>query len=168
MNVLDIILLIPLLFGAYKGFTRGLIIEVASLVGLIAGIYCGIYFSDYAADLLREHTDMQGNILEFASFVTTFIVVIFGVHMLGKVMEKMANLAALKLVNKAMGAVFGVLKIALIMSVLIVVAESIDSRFHIIPEKPKSESHVYKPAAEFISTVIPQLGDSNWHFDKWD
>jgi membrane protein required for colicin V production len=168
VNILDIILLIPILFGAYKGFTRGLIIEIASIVGLVAGIYCGIYFSDYAARLIQEYTDLQGTILQFWSFIATFLVVILGVHLLGKTLEKVANLAALKLVNKLMGAGFGMLKMALILSVLIVIVESIDQRISFIPEKPKNNSMLYKPAAEMVSSLIPQLEKTDWHYENWE
>ena len=45
MNYLDIIIIIPLIWGAYKGFRKGFIIEIASLIALILGIWGGINFS---------------------------------------------------------------------------------------------------------------------------
>lgn len=51
MNYIDIILLLPLLYGAYRGFSRGLIIEVATLLGLLLGVYIAIKFSGYTGGL---------------------------------------------------------------------------------------------------------------------
>lgn len=166
MNTLDIIILIPLLFGAYKGFTRGLIIEIASIVGLIAGIYCGVYFSDYAANLLQEHFELEGKILHFSAFITTFLAVIIVVHLAGKALEKVAGLVALKFANKMFGAGFGMLKWALIISVLIVIVEAIDSRFGMIPIETKQQSMLYKPIAGVTPMVIPSIKDSSWFIDE--
>ncbi len=38
MNILDIIFLVPLLFALYRGFKKGLIHMIASLLALILGI----------------------------------------------------------------------------------------------------------------------------------
>jgi len=61
VNTLDIILAVPLLYGLYKGFTRGLIVEIASLVGLVLGIYGGVHFSQKTAAVLGDHVNLTGN-----------------------------------------------------------------------------------------------------------
>ena len=38
MNFIDIIIVISVLFAAFKGFGRGLIKELVSLISLIAGV----------------------------------------------------------------------------------------------------------------------------------
>lgn len=165
VNILDIIILIPLLFGAFKGFTRGLIIEIASIVGLVLGIYTGVYFSDYASNFIKQYFELAASALQFAAFITTFIVVVMGIHLIGKTLEKAANLVALKLINKVFGAAFGMLKFAVIVSVLVVIVESIDQHFEFIPKKTKEESKLYKPISSFIPTVIPSMKNTEWYFD---
>jgi membrane protein required for colicin V production len=44
LNLLDIIILIPLLLFAYNGYKKGLIIEIATLIALVLGIYASIHF----------------------------------------------------------------------------------------------------------------------------
>ena len=39
MNYLDFIIAVPLLWGAWKGFQRGIIFEIAMLIGIILGLY---------------------------------------------------------------------------------------------------------------------------------
>ncbi len=58
MNVLDIILAIPILWLAYKGFTKGLIIEISTLAALVLGIYASLHFSYITADFLRNNLDV--------------------------------------------------------------------------------------------------------------
>ena len=52
MNKIDILLLVILAFGAVRGFMRGVIIEMASLLAIVIGIYGAIHFSFFTASLL--------------------------------------------------------------------------------------------------------------------
>ena len=47
MNFLDALIIAPLLWGAYKGFQKGLIFEIAMILGLIIGVYLGFKFRPY-------------------------------------------------------------------------------------------------------------------------
>ena len=53
MNFLDILILIPIAYGAYKGFKHGFVIELFTLLAILVGIYVGINFSDYVANWLN-------------------------------------------------------------------------------------------------------------------
>ncbi len=55
MNYYDIIVGILLLIAAYKGFKRGLVFELISIVGLIIAIYGAFKFSNMAEVYLLEH-----------------------------------------------------------------------------------------------------------------
>ena len=46
MNILDIILGALILFGLIRGLSKGLFVEVASLVALIAGVFGAIRISE--------------------------------------------------------------------------------------------------------------------------
>ena len=59
MSKIDIILIIPLLWGAFMGFRKGLVLELASLVGLILGIYGAIKFCDFTAEKLIEYVEVS-------------------------------------------------------------------------------------------------------------
>ena len=100
MNTIDIIILIPLLWAAYSGFKKGLIIEIATLLALAGGIYAGVHFSNYASGYLVEKIDSK--MLPLASFGATFLVVVILIFALGKLLEKVVNMVALKLVNKVL------------------------------------------------------------------
>jgi len=52
-NHWDIILFIPLAFAAWKGFRKGFIVELASIIALIAGIYIAANFSEVTANKLK-------------------------------------------------------------------------------------------------------------------
>ena len=76
MNYLDIILIIPIIWFTYKSFSKGFIIEIATLVALILGIYAAIHFSYFASDLITENLEIGEKYLSLTSFTLTFLIVI--------------------------------------------------------------------------------------------
>ncbi len=121
MNYLDILILVPIAFGAYKGFKRGLIIELAGLAALALGIYAGIHFSEITSVFLGKHMNIQSEHMPILSFIITFLLVVVGVYVLGKVLEKIVDIVALSFINKFAGLTFGILKVFLVLSLLIAV-----------------------------------------------
>ena len=116
---IDMVLLLALLVGAWRGFTKGLILSVASLVGLVGGIWAASHFSSLVADTLAAQISWSENTIHMAALAITFLMVVVGVHLLAKLLEKTLELVALGLVNKLAGAAFGLLKVGLVMSFLI-------------------------------------------------
>ena len=118
-NVLDLVLALPLLLAAWRGFRKGLVIEIATLVGLIAGLFAGYHGADRVADVLSKSWDLNPATLHGIGFLIAFLAVLVAVYLLGKALEKAVDVVALGLVNKGLGAVFGLAKMALLLSVLI-------------------------------------------------
>lgn len=159
VNYLDIIFIVPLLWAAYRGFNKGLIIEVSTLIAFGLGIWGGIHFSDFIAELIMDKVDSE--YVPIVSFGATFILIVAAIFVLGKLLEKAVNLVQLKLVNKITGAFFGVAKIALIISVILVIINSYDQKVNIVPQDLKENSLLYQPLTDISLQVIPALEESN-------
>ncbi|MCG2459406.1 CvpA family protein [Flavobacteriaceae bacterium F89] len=161
MDFLDIILGLTLVWGLYRGFINGLFIELASLIALIAGIYGAIHFSFMAGDYLAKNMDWDPRYISLISFVITFIIIVVVVHMAGKLLTKIANFAMLGFLNKIAGAVFGTLKIAVILGALLIFFDRINDSVNIIDETTKEKSILYSPIKEIgayaFGTVLGQL-----------
>lgn len=108
MNYIDIILLLPLLYGAYRGFSRGLIIEVATLLGLLLGVYIAIKFSGYTEDFLRDFLNLSSESLSYVALGVTFLIVVVAISLLGKMLTKLIDIISLGMVNKLLGTVLGI------------------------------------------------------------
>ena len=67
MGVLDIIFIIPIIWLTYKGFSKGLIIELTTLAALFLGIYVSLHFSTYTANFLTEHFEMSQKYLHLSN-----------------------------------------------------------------------------------------------------
>jgi len=160
-NLIDIIFIIPLLLFAWSGYKKGLIIEAATLAALILGLYFAIYFSDITIGLLNENFKIDQKYIGAISFVVTFVAVVFGVIAIGKILEKFINVLLLGFLNKIAGSVFGILKGALFISILIFALSYFSLENKLFSEQSRQKSLLYEP----IKSVAPAL--ASWiNLDK--
>ena len=135
MNTIDIVLGALILFGAVRGFMKGLFVEVASLVALIAGVYGAIHFSGYMAQFLDEKVDWDEKYINVVAFAATFVVIVLLIALAGKAFTKLADFASLGILNKILGAVFGALKFGLILSVLLIIFSHLNNTLTFIKKE---------------------------------
>ena len=123
ISPIDIVLALPLLWGAVRGFRRGLILEVTGLVALFLGAYAALFGSDVAAEWLDANYAIGKAYIGLVSFAVTFIVVAVAVHLLGRVLEKIVDITALKPVDRLGGMVFSTGRAWLFWSILLLVLQ---------------------------------------------
>ena len=160
MNYLDIIICIPLVWGLYKGFTKGLIIEAASFVAFGLGVWGGIHFSEFIAEKMSVWFHTKSQYLPIISFAVTFLGIIIIVYMIAKLIQKIVDGMALSAINKIGGALFGALKFAMVISVIIFVIDAIEKSYPLISFKTKEQSVLYAPVGKIAPTLIPALNKS--------
>lgn len=160
MNVLDILLLIPLIYAAWKGFKHGLIIEVFTLLAFLVGIYVGIHFSDGTGLFLKNQFGMDSIFLPTIAFTLTFLLVGAAVYFLGKTIEKLVKIAQLSPFNRIAGMGFSLLKYVFILSSLLALLESYDEKLGLLPSKLKEESLLYRPMQHVSYAAIPGFKSS--------
>lgn len=141
MNFLDLVLLVPLLWGCYRGFSKGLVFELTTFVALFAGVYGALHFSGIAKPYLIAAWGEEPEHLPIIAFAVTFLVIILGIHLLGRLLDRLMKWVALGLINRLLGAIFGVLKIGLFMMALLVMVRTLDpGKGNVIPEKTQKGS----------------------------
>ena len=166
METIDIIIAIPLLFGLVRGLMRGFIIEIASLVALILGVFGAIHFSFYAEDLLKENADLEGNTLSLAAFALTFIAIVIAIHLGARFLQKILQMAALGIVNRIAGGVFGLVKWVLMLSYILVFLNGMGGgNLNLISDEAKSKSILYGPIVQAGPTILPMITESSWYED---
>ncbi|MGZ0015520.1 CvpA family protein [Yeosuana sp. AK3] len=157
MSILDIVLLTLLVLGLIRGFMRGFFVELASLVALIAGVYGAFHFSNFVATFLKDRVDWNENTVNIAAFAITFIMIVLVIALAGKALTKIADFAMLGLFNKILGAVFGGLKVALILSVILIVLDKMKANVPFVKTVDKQESVLYNPVKSLIPTLFPNV-----------
>lgn len=159
MNSIDIFLALFLAYGFIKGLFKGLFVEVASLLALILGIYGAIHFSDFVGNYLYDLLNWDKKYVGLTSFIITFILIVLAITLLGKFFTKLADFASLGLLNKLLGGVFGLLKITLILSVLLMYFYKFNSKVEFVNESTLQESKLFYPVKETAVLLFPSFFD---------
>ena len=87
----------------------------------------------------------------------TFIVIVVVISLAGKALTKLASFVFLGLLNKILGGLFGGAKIALILSVIIMLMNKVHWAKSLISEEDKNQSILYQPVSELAPLVMPSL-----------
>ena len=119
MKTLDIILLIPLVFGAVLGYRKGLLIELIGIVAFVLAIVAGFKLMEVGMVYLDEYIDGFNELLPFLSFILIFLGIILLINMLGKLLKKMIDMTILGGFDSVAGAIVGILKWAIGVSILL-------------------------------------------------
>jgi membrane protein required for colicin V production len=120
MNALDIVIGILLVYGLVRGIFRGLMEEIASIMGIFGGIYAAVFYYTAAAAFLRRWISDTAYV-NILGFLLVFGVVFVVVSLLGVLIKYLLNIASLGWIDRLCGAAFGTIKSILIASVLLFV-----------------------------------------------
>ena len=154
MNTFDIIIAALILLGVSRGLRKGLFVELASLISLIAGVYGAIHFSYFVGEFLKDSVDWEEQYISIVAFAITFIVIVIVISLLGKLFTKMADFAALGALNKILGGVFGILKFGLILSIVIIVFDKLNTTIPFVSEENTEGSILYVPVKELAPLLF--------------
>ncbi len=157
MSTIDIVLGALILFGMIRGFMKGLFVEVASLTALIAGVYGAIHFSYFVSEKLVAYVEWDEQYINVAAFAITFFIIVLLISLAGKAFTKLADFAALGVLNKLLGAIFGGLKFGLILSILLLVFSRLNSTVEFVSEDKIESSILYSPVKDLAPLVFPTI-----------
>lgn len=145
MEKIDFIIAIPLIWGLIIGFKKGLVLELASFAALILGVLGALSFSDFVGEKLSAIISISPEYLGLASFFTTFVLIVVGVFLLARIIDKSLKLIALGMVNRILGALFGLLKYALITSFALYFFNFLNQKLEFVSNDYQEKSLLYKP-----------------------
>lgn len=163
MSTFDIILIIPIVYGAYRGFKKGFLLEVIAIIAFILAVIGGFKLLHWGMDLLDQYFDISGQVLPYIAFVLIFIGIILLINLLGKALKKIIDLTLLGAVDNIAGALLSAIKWAFGLSVILWLSATFDVG---IPEDWERESMLYPyllpfaPAVvDFFSAIVPFAHD---------
>jgi membrane protein required for colicin V production len=161
VNFIDILILIPVLWGFWRGFMKGVVMEVATLIAFFLGVWGGMKFSDLLAGWIRDGFDSQSPYIPLIAFALIFVGILLVVFAVAKFIEKAMEKTSIGVLNKIAGGIFGCFKFLLIISVIFFVIDAVEKSITVIPPAVKDHSLLYRPVATIAPKVIPGLRDSD-------
>lgn len=123
LNTFDIFLALPLLYGAFQGFRKGLMLELVSLVALVLAILGGMKFLDTALPVMKEYVGDASALLPYVTFLILFIGIVLLIHTVGLILKKIIDFTPFGFFDNLLGGVLGLLKWCLGLSLLLYVSD---------------------------------------------
>lgn len=157
MNYIDIIILVFLLFGAFRGFSKGLVIEIATLAGLALGVFVAIRYSSFTEGILQDFLNISSRYISYISLAITFIIVVVAVYILGKLLTKLVDAVSLGLANKLLGTLFGIVKYFIIVCVLLMIVHALNEKFQFMSEETLQKSMLFYPFLNFAEKMYNMI-----------
>lgn len=156
ISPLDIALALPFLWAAIRGIRKGLIMEVTGLAALFLGAYAALFFSDFAAQWLDAEFAIGEAYLGITAFAVTFLAVAIGVGLLGRVIEKMVDVTALKPLDRLGGLVFATGRAWLFWSIVVMLIQGTLGP-DVIPAEWRQGSHLWPALDASARWLLPIL-----------
>jgi len=145
MSLVDILIWVLLLLFTVKGFSRGLIKEVCSLLGMLAGGWAGFKYSAFLAEAARPLIHLPPRIAVALSFILIFLLIGLLFFLLGHLLTVVLKIMLLGGINRIGGVIFGFLEGAFIVCMALYLLTT-----RPMPEKLKAHLLRSPPGRPFI------------------
>lgn len=111
MSTIDLVLLVPLALGTWKGYQKGLLLEVVSLLALVVGVLGALKLHNWGMEHLLPmlHIGLQG-IAPYVVFLLLFVGLVISIHLLGKVLKTAIGFTPFGMFDSLGGAAVGFIK----------------------------------------------------------
>jgi len=114
-----------LILAIIKGYQKGLIIAIFSIIAFIIGLAAALKLSTAVAEYLKDSISVSAKWMPFIAFAVVFFIVIILVRLGGKLIEKTFQAVMLGWLNRIGGIVLYAALYLIILSIFIFYAEKL-------------------------------------------
>lgn len=161
MSYLDLFFGLVLAWGAYSGFSKGLIKELASILGVIIGVFLAKNYYPYLDIKLKPIFESEAGFISILSAILIFLLTIMVFKIIAKFLTKFLKIIALGLLNRIIGSVFGIFKTVLLLCILVFIFSNINNVTGIIKAEKLSQSFFYSKIEKINSFIIESNYNEN-------
>lgn len=152
MQSLDIVILLVLAGGLIRGFSTGVVRQVAGIIGLILTFVVAVALMKPVGQIVSASTGIPEGWAPLAGFLVIFLALQIVLFMAVRFIETVVGALRLTTVNRLLGGVLGAFKAALVLSVAFLVLA-----YAGLPgPESRAGSTLYGP----VSTVLPGTWDA--------
>lgn len=157
MAILDIILLICFIPGIVTGLSKGFVKQVVEFVAILLGAWAAFHFSSTVTVWMAQYIKADEVVLHVISFIVIVIVIALILNLLAGLLTKVLNIIALGWLNRLLGLVFGILKVALILGLIIMAFEGLNQSMELVKPGSLDNAVVYNTLKDIAQQVFPYL-----------
>ncbi len=174
MNLVDLFILFPIGYFAFRGFRNGFIQEFFSIAGIIIAVFVTFKYMRPVSGFARPFIDNPDSAAIVAGIVI-FIFTLAAIQMVAYWLESIFRVIRLSIINQAAGSVFGALKSAIVVSATLLLLAGFnlpgeESRkasttypivIYIAPAAYNAVAILYPGTEDFIQTIEKSIRESN-------
>jgi len=157
MNALDIVLLLCFVPAIFQGITKGFVRQAAAIAGILLGVWLAFHFSTAARDWLQQYLEMPTQTLTIVVFVFLLVIGLLCAHLAGRAVAGVVKVAMLDWLDKLLGVAFALFKAFLIVGLIVVFLDYLDSTLHVITGDILAGSTLYGPIKELTYGIYPYI-----------
>lgn len=155
MHIVDIVFLVLFAIFAFKGYNDGLIYSVLEVIFLLVSMFVAVLYMSELSEYLTSFLFLLGDsVIQVISFAILFFATRILLGFFGNIVKIVNKMPILGSLNKWLGALFGLIKGMLILSIIIFLLETYKVTSFI--KEDLSESIAY----EHLSEMAPSVYDS--------
>lgn len=154
LTIVDIIVLGVITLSCLFGGLRGLVKEALSLGFWIAAVVLASLFSTHVADMMAGLID-TASVRRIAAFVLIFIATVFAGALISNLISRATAAIGLKAADRALGAIFGIIRGIVIVTVFIMLTAGIDVMMDIYANS------VFVPHLMVVAEYLREFFDLN-------
>lgn len=150
--LIDFIFAALLIMALIKGYKKGFIIAIFSVIAFILGLAAALKLSAVVAEYLKDSVNVSAKWLPFLAFIIIFFVVVILVRLGAKLIEKAFQVVLLGWLNRIGGILLYAVLYLIILSIFIFYAE----KLHLLQPSTIQNSQTYT----FIQPWGPKVMDN--------
>ena len=137
--LIDLFFAILMCIAIFKGYQKGFIIAVFSIIAFIIGLAAALKLSAVTAAYLKDSVNISAKWLPFLAFAIVFFIVVILVRLGGKLIEKVFQVVLLGWLNRIGGIILYAVLYVIIFSIFLFYAE----KLHLIQAHTIQTSQTY-------------------------
>ncbi|HUI32207.1 MAG TPA: CvpA family protein [Dysgonamonadaceae bacterium] len=162
MSWFDIIVSLILLASFVRGVQKGLVMQLARLAAIIIGAIFAGKVAKIILPFLLNTIHISVNAAGVISYILAFVVIVFGVNLIGKMLHGLFDTLHISFLNKILGAIISVGSTMVILSILLNLAIILDPEEEVITKKIKTETFFYSRVQVVVPIIVPYLDRDIW------
>lgn len=158
MNTVDIIILVCFIPALIEGLSKGFIRQAISILSIVIGVWVAFHFSELLCPYIAGYIPgLSPTTLHVVGFALVFLFVAVILSLLGRLASKLIKLVLLGWVDKLLGVVFAFLKTAIIVGIVLILFNSINTVLNLVSDETIGGSLLYGPLKDFSYKLFPFL-----------
>lgn len=158
MSNVDIILLVLCIPSLIMGIAKGFVRQALGIVSLLLGAWAAWKFNVPAGEFISgKLSGLNPTVVKIISYLVLFGLTIAALNFVARLLTKIISGATLGGINRLLGALFGLFKAMLVLSLAVTLFDNLNSHWHLVEQKTLCGSEVYIYLKDFSQKFFPYL-----------